>query len=1116
MSANPYTRRASLGLAALFIGILAGCGPHRPAFESFSTLAEASRVARRDTDSEVPARIRGVVTFFDSVTGDCVLQDQTGSIRFSLRRGELQLTPGQSVEITGVLRANDQSTFLVEPSVSVLGSAGLPDAASISLKSDLTSFIDKRVKLRAVIEAVKSERAGGVSLVIRSDGTRATARMSDGSPMAFKHLADAEIEITGVLIEAGLPGQNNPAFSIWAHDLPDIHILSAPPQHLATRLVSARELLAADPNSLPDHRVRLQGDFRWSKLHEIELVDATGKVPVHFIGMSDAAPSGAADLIGFARRDNSRITLEDAQYVVAPGTVRETLRNAKAVHRLSAAAADMQMPVAIQAVVTYVNHASVAFVQDSTDGMFIMLRPDSVQPHLGDIVEVNGETVPGDFAPSVSNSVIRVVGRGRLPEPVSDIESAFAGQEDCRWAELRGVVQQAASITTGTSLVVQWGSHSYKALIPDQLDHPQQLIDREVTVQGVLGSVFNTRRQLLAVQLYIPGPEYIHVNANSTADAFTLRSRPSASLLQFTPGEISGHRVRVQGVVTMTNPSGPTFIKDESGGLLISSHAPVDLRPGDQVDTVGFPEMSPLGPRIHGASIRKLASGSPAEPVSVVAGQLTHGEFESQLIRIEGIYVSSSLTASSRMITLRSSPYLFGVRLPIDFRWSDLPRLKPGARLSVVGICTSTEKESRDFMAGAGFEVVLRSVGDLQIIHPAPWLSVDRLAFLLKGVLLLVVAALCWIVLLRRTVQNKTEVLTLKTEELETANRVANDALERTRAAESLELERKVILELIARNEPLENTLAAIARTCAKHLVSGGCSIQLDLPDGFRISATSQLSDREAAWLAHTEIAAIRETILSGSTTPPAPIAEWPTCGTPFADNSGASTYRAVPIFRERKIVGFFMVLSDQITRDTRKELEELQSWARLAGLAAERRGLFDELSYRAQYDSLTSLSNRECLYDRLERKLSEASLDGTSLAVVYIDLDGFKQANDRYGHDVGDEVLRQTAHRLQKRIRNTDFAARVGGDEFVIVLPGLCDRGEGKRIAALILDAIREPLEIRGLMLHMDASIGIAYYPEDGLERDTLLKRADQAMYRMKSQRKSLRWANELVGSTS
>lgn len=153
-------------------------------------------------------------------------------------------------------------------------------------------------------------------------------------------------------------------------------------------------------------------------------------------------------------------------------------------------------------------------------------------------------------------------------------------------------------------------------------------------------------------------------------------------------------------------------------------------------------------------------------------------------------------------------------------------------------------------------------------------------------------------------------------------------------------------------------------------------------------------------------------------------------------------------------------------------------------------------LAYR---DTLTQLPNRLSLHELLALELAHARRNRGGLGVLFVDLDEFKQVNDRFGHAAGDEVLRQTAARLRTNLREADTIARLGGDEFAVLLPGAADSADAERVARKLLDALDEPIRCDGQELRVRASIGIALYPGDGATPDDLLRRADEAMYQAK-----------------
>ncbi|WP_229420645.1 putative bifunctional diguanylate cyclase/phosphodiesterase [Pseudoduganella albidiflava] len=165
-----------------------------------------------------------------------------------------------------------------------------------------------------------------------------------------------------------------------------------------------------------------------------------------------------------------------------------------------------------------------------------------------------------------------------------------------------------------------------------------------------------------------------------------------------------------------------------------------------------------------------------------------------------------------------------------------------------------------------------------------------------------------------------------------------------------------------------------------------------------------------------------------------------------------------------------------------------------------DRKRAEEMISYQAYHDILTDLPNRMLFKDRLGLAVIQAKRKMTELAVMFIDLDRFKLVNDTLGHVKGDELLQQAASRLKGCLRRGDTLARQGGDEFTIVLPELRDRDDAKSVAEKFIDALQQPFDLDGHVVHISASIGIAVYPADGETIDELLRHADIAMYQVKA----------------
>jgi two-component system, cell cycle response regulator len=152
-----------------------------------------------------------------------------------------------------------------------------------------------------------------------------------------------------------------------------------------------------------------------------------------------------------------------------------------------------------------------------------------------------------------------------------------------------------------------------------------------------------------------------------------------------------------------------------------------------------------------------------------------------------------------------------------------------------------------------------------------------------------------------------------------------------------------------------------------------------------------------------------------------------------------------------------------------------------------------------ALHDPLTGLPNRRLLADRIEKAMQHVGRNHQMMAVMYIDIDGFKEVNDRHGHQCGDELLRQVADRLRAATRQEDTVARIGGDEFIILLPDVACVEDVAHPASKVLRSMATAFDIDGLPVRVTASIGVAFYPDDAEYAESLIARADNALYEAK-----------------
>ena len=333
---------------------------------------------------------------------------------------------------------------------------------------------------------------------------------------------------------------------------------------------------------------------------------------------------------------------------------------------------------------------------------------------------------------------------------------------------------------------------------------------------------------------------------------------------------------------------------------------------------------------------------------------------------------------------------------------------------------------------------------------------------------------------------------------------LAADITERRRA-EQLELERRNFLETITQNQPLEESLRHLVQLLEHQLPGSLCLILLAKPGRLCQVAASSFNKEQASVFEalrleeiaqafgsqskQRDIIFIENLLLSHEVT----VRDWAhlldvkCCWlAPVADPSDA-------------LVSLVLVFFSEEHPATAQDRGRLEMARDMASIAVKHRQLTDKLSYQAQHDALTGLPNRFLLEDRLQQAIAYANRHESQLAVLIIDLDGFKYINDTVGHQCGDQLLVEVARRLRSVTRRTDTLARIGGDEFCLVLSDLHRAGDSFQVAHTCLDILRKPFLIAEREYSISASIGASFYPEHGAEPELLQQNADTAMYHAK-----------------
>jgi diguanylate cyclase (GGDEF)-like protein/PAS domain S-box-containing protein len=325
--------------------------------------------------------------------------------------------------------------------------------------------------------------------------------------------------------------------------------------------------------------------------------------------------------------------------------------------------------------------------------------------------------------------------------------------------------------------------------------------------------------------------------------------------------------------------------------------------------------------------------------------------------------------------------------------------------------------------------------------------------------------------------------------------------------AELFERDCRTLLERVARNEPIERVMLELSRLIERQIAGASCCVMV-VRQGklFPIAAPTLSPDYLNALSAGVPVVhgagSNAAAVMSGQVSVTEDILTSPLWSN-WRDTAQAHGIRScwsIPICSGREIVlGTLSVYHPRPIAASYADIQILETTSRLASVALEHRQLCEDLERQATRDRLTGLPNRLVFEEDLSRSIDDARLRDLRVAVLWIDLDRFKEINDTLGHQVGDELIRLAAARILPEIPRGAKFARTGGDEFATFLT-VRDANDAEVCAARLLECLHAPFQLNGFELFVTASIGIALYPDHGSTASELQQNADAAMYRVKS----------------
>jgi diguanylate cyclase (GGDEF)-like protein/PAS domain S-box-containing protein len=736
----------------------------------------------------------------------------------------------------------------------------------------------------------------------------------------------------------------------------------------------------------------------------------------------------------------------------APSPRRHTLRTVSDVFALSKAEARKAYPIDLEAVVTYSDPEwGLLFVQDRTGTTYIDVHGTSIVYPLGTLIRVRAVTDANENGNEMAHPRISVLGMGTLPNPEQKSVAALdAGEGESHRVVTEGVLHPCERDWHRLCFRLYDGKKPIWLMVPQQDDPAaQSLIGATVRVKGIVGRHEDDDKKRIGAQLFVDTLKDIKVESPAPPVSFSSSPTPVGNLRAAEADERLVKQVHVRGTVTWQSP-GLFCLQDSSGTLFVGTWNTVAVRTGSAVDAVGFPSHGAFGLELADSAVR-LAAAQPntdvLAPLPMAGAELVKRSVNGRRVRLKARLLGQSANATEFVYQLEDGEQRFNAVLLRNDAMHEVVGLSRDSILDLTGVALVQNGTAE--WPGAVL-ILLESPKDIVVVGGNGWLTLRRGLIILGCMAICVIVPLIWVTQLRRTVRQQTGII-------------------RARLENELQLETKY-------RRLFERNLAAVFSW---------------RPDGVIVDSNLAFA-RLLGFKSREEVIgrsywdfqvdpAHREQLCSDLRS--GALSNRDTC---LRRDDGVPVHLLKNITPVQAAEGMVYETTAIDVTQLRENQAELQKAKDLA-------------VYESLNDPLTGLPNRRLLLDRLSFLLAQARRDSGTIALLYIDLDGFKLVNDSLGHPIGDALLVKIAGCLQARVREADVLGRLGGDEFMVILDGLHDREEAVLVAESLLDAVSHPLNVEGHELNVGASIGISIFPDSASDAQELMRQADSAMYAAK-----------------
>lgn len=719
----------------------------------------------------------------------------------------------------------------------------------------------------------------------------------------------------------------------------------------------------------------------------------------------------------------------------------EILRHAGAVHDLPPSSVH-DNPVHLVGTITYYDPGEdIMFFEDESGGVYVNTsKPYPVRS--GDRVELDGTASPSYRTEILVDPTIRVLGHGqRLPTKTLNYEELISSRLDCRMVTIRAKVR-AADVERHTNVPMP-SVHLDLAMPGGEV---QAYLPPSSAVR--LESLLDTTVELTGVQ----GGAF---DAKYQLKGIILYVPDASSLKVISPAPLSHKEIPLTSIddvfqsrLIVDNSSRIrvrgtiTYYKKGDSAVLENDGKSIYVQTrGDANVSVGdVVDATGFATDHEYAPSLRQASLVPTGERSLVSPKPVNWAQVAS-----GLYSDNLVSITGELVSQLSDPNSHTLVLNVEghlvraFLEQNAPidTFQIGSRLTVTGVCRLVPVGA--WRAANFSHIEMRGPSDIRLISNPSWYNVRHLIELLAGLITVAMVIGVWAFMLRRRVVHQTAWI----------SRSMIIAGERSR-----------ILEMISSNHSLDEILQVSCDSVSRLLPPVTCTYSLYAND-----ESAAISDLTA----------------------------------PKAKQAG-KLYEVTLVDGNEHAAGKIVITCSDVRSLPGDSGEVYAMLSELSAIAMKQSSLYKGLLYHSTHDPLTELPNRRLCESRLASELRNAEQNDSQLAVIYIDVNCFKEVNDSHGHKTGDLYLQQISARLTAQTRSVDMLARVGGDEFVAIAPFAAGGDYADALTARLQACFDEPFRLEGVTVHGSASFGLARYPEDGTTAQELTRNADHAMYLAKN----------------